>query len=158
MMRRAVLPAFLAIALVAAALGGCASVPQADPQRDAEAKEFNSHPGSSTVYVFRNDFLGEPNTDDTVLYMDDRLIGGTLPGTFFRIDVRAGDHELHGIGYDQGSLKINTRSGEVYFVALNVVNGVSLFRQVEPETAKRQIARCCALMENWAPGQRPMLR
>jgi hypothetical protein len=35
---------------------------------------------------------------------------------------------------------------------------MSIFRRVEPETGKRDILRCCSLMENWEPGQRPFLR
>ena len=27
-----------------------------------------------------------------------------------------------------------------------------------PDTGKREILRCCSLLENWAPGQRPLLR
>ena len=158
-MRIAWLCRLLHAALLTGALAGCVSVPQASPQRDAAAREFNTHPGSATVYVFRNDSMGDPSADDdSALYIDDRLIGGTLPGTFFRIDVRPGDHVLHGVGYDQGRLAISTRSGEAYFVALNVVSGTSLFSQVTPEAGKREIGRCCALLENWAPGQRPLLR
>ena len=145
--------------LLALLLAGCASTPQATPERDAEAKQFIARPDAATIYVYRDDFAsGEPATDDTVLYGDGRLIGATLPKTFFRFDVRAGEHLLHGFGYDQGNLKVDTRSGEIYFVSLQVTGGTSLFTLVKPETGKRDILRCCALMENWAPDQRPLLR
>lgn len=147
----------LCAALAAAALGACVSVPQASPARDAEAKQFGTHPGAATVYVYRNDltsFLAE----DSTLFIDGRLIGGTLPGTFFRVDLRAGEHVLHGHGYDQGSLRLKTLSGEAYFVALTVSNNTSHFRTVDPASAQREIQRCCVLMESWAPGQRPLLR
>jgi hypothetical protein len=49
-------------------------------------------------------------------------------------------------------------SGELYFVSLRVADGISRFERVPPETGKRDILRCCAMMENWAPGQRPLLR
>jgi hypothetical protein len=155
-MRRAV-SRFLCAALAAAAVGGCVSVPEASPARDAEAKQFGTHPGAAAVYVYRNDFTSHL-TEDSTLYIDGRLVGGTLPGTFFRVNVRAGEHLLHGHGYDQGRLKLNTRSGEAYFVALNVSNNTSYFRTVDSASAKREIERCCVLMENWAPGQRPLLR
>lgn len=155
-MRRAVL-LFLCAALAASVLVGCVSVPQASPARDAEAKQFGTHPGAATIFVFRNDFTSHLFEDST-LYIDERLIGGTLPGTFFRVDVRAGDHVLHGHGYDQGRLKLTTRSGEAYFVALHVSNNTSHFRAVDSGAAKREIERCCVLMETWAPGQRPLLR
>lgn len=90
--------------------------------------------------------------------MDGRIIGATLAGTFFRIDVRPGEHLLHGFAFDQGRLKIAAGSGELVFVSLNVANGTSRFARVSPEAGKRQIARCCVLLENWAPGQRPLIR
>jgi hypothetical protein len=141
-----------------AALGGCASVPEATPGRDAEAKQFETRAGAAAVYVFRNDFPSTVKLEDSVLYVDGRLIGATLPGTFFRLDVMPGVHELHGYGYDAGSLKIRAREGEAHFVALNVVDGTSRFAPVAPARAQREIERCCVLLENWTPGQRPLLR
>ena len=145
---------------VALLLAGCASTPQATPERDAEAKQFIARPDAATIYVYREDFgPGESATENnTVLYVDGRLIGATLPLTFFRFDVRAGEHLLHGYGYDQGTLKMDTRFGELYFVSLQATGGNSRFTLVKPETGKRDILRCCALMENWAPKQRPLLR
>src|SRR5687767_8268871 len=131
------------------ALGGCASVPEAAPARDAEARQFETRPGAAALYVFRNDFPSSQKLEDSVLYIDDRLIGAPLPGTFFRIDLLPGTHELHAYGYDRGSLKIRARDGEAHFVALNVIGGVSHFAPVAPEAGKREIARCCVLMENW---------
>ena len=140
-------------------LAGCAAVPQATVERDAEAKQFISRPDAATIYVYRDDFAAmDQATDETVLYVDSRLIGATLPATFFRFDGRAGEHLLHGYAYDQGSLKIDTRLGEIYFVSLQSTGGTSRFTLVKPETGKRDILRCCALLENWAPGQRTLLR
>jgi hypothetical protein len=145
--------------LLALLLAGCASTPQATPERDAEAKQFMTRPDAATIYVYRDDFGSvEPATDNTVLYVDGRLIGSTPPKTFFRFDVRAGEHLLHGYGYDQGTLKMDTDSGELYFVSLQATGGNSRFTLVKPETGKQDILRCCALMENWAPKQRPFLR
>jgi hypothetical protein len=112
------------------------------------------------IYVDRNDFptLGGESSNDSVLYVNDRLIGATLPMTFFRFDVRAGEHLLRGVARDMGRLTLNTRDGELYFVSLQVVGGRSVFRLVDAETGMRDILRCCSLMENWEPGQRPLLR
>jgi hypothetical protein len=141
------------------ALAGCVSTPEATPERDAEAKRFMARPDAATIYVYRDDFSSaEPGTDDTVLYVDGRLIGATLPRTFFRFDVRAGERLLHGFAYDQGSLKVDTRPGELYFVSLQTAGGTSRFTLVKPDVGRRDILRCCALMENWAPDQRPLLR
>lgn len=141
------------------ALAGCESTPQASSALDAEARQFLTHPGSATIYVFRSDFRSADEEEmDSVLYVDHRLIGGTLPGTYFRIDVRPGVRVLHGTGYDQGSFRVEGRSGELHFVELNVISGQSRFRLVKPEAGKRDLQRCCVLLENWAPGQRPLLR
>jgi hypothetical protein len=139
------------------ALGGCASTPQATPQRDAEAKQFITHPGFAGIYVFRPDFL-TAEMDDSTLFVDDRLIGATLPGTFFRIDVQPGTHVVSSSAAGSTNLKVDTRPDQLYFVQLNVMSGGSTLALVDPETAKRTIRRCCALMENWAPQQRPLLR
>lgn len=150
--------ALVTMAAAVLALGGCASVPLATPERDAEAKQFIARPDAATIYVYRDEFTTlEQSTDGTVLYISRRLIGATLPKTFFRIDVRAGEHLLHGLAYDQGSLKVHTRLGEVYFVSLQSIVGTSHFTLVKPETGKRDILRCCALLENWAPGRQQLL-
>jgi hypothetical protein len=146
-----------AVALLVLALGGCASTPQASRQRDAEAKQFMTVPGFAGIYVFRPDPLGA-EMDDSTLYVDNRLIGATLPGTFFRIDVQPGPRVVSSSAAGSTQLKLDTRPDELYFVQLNVTSGSSRLALVDPETAKRAIRKCCALMENWAPGQRPLLR
>lgn len=139
------------------ALGGCASTPQATPQRDAEAKRFATHPGFAGIYVFRPDFKADM-MEDTVLHVDDRLIGQTLPGTFFRVDVQPGVHVVRSSAAGASQIKVEARADELYFVELNVSGGNSRLSMVSPEAAQRAIRQCCALMENWAPGQRPLLR
>ena len=145
--------AYLAVALC---LSGCASTPQASSERDAEAKQFATHPNAATIYVYRTEVRSDP--EDSVLYVDNRLIGATVPGTYFQINVPPGTHLLHGLGRDQGKLQLNARSGELYFVSLSPENGNSHFELIRPETAKRELQQCCALLENWAPRQRPLLR
>jgi hypothetical protein len=144
--------AVLAIALAAAA---CASTPQASPERDAEAKEFRTDPRSAAVYIYRPSL----NTgSDSVLYVNQKLIGSTLPGGFFVVRLRGGVQMLNGIANDQGRLRLEVRVGELYFVRLTVRGGQSLFEPVSVETGKREVLACCVLFENWEPGQRPLLR
>ncbi|MFN7085961.1 MAG: DUF2846 domain-containing protein [Burkholderiales bacterium] len=148
------LPALL---LLLTTLGGCASTPEASLGRDAEAKRFISHPATAAIYVYRVD-MGGGDQPDSVLYVDGRLIGATLPRAYFRIDVNPGQHVLNGVGQDQGKLELETRPGQNYFVELSVIAGNSFFTVVDPPTAQQTIIACCALLENWAPGQRPLLR
>ena len=144
-----------ALLLATLFIAGCASTPQASPQQDALAKEFLTHPGTSTIYVYRS-WYNHYDTD-TVLYVDGRLIGSTLPGAFYRLDINPGRHILHGNGIDIGELALDTRPGQIYFVELNVNAGHSNFRVMPEERAKQEVRACCALMETWSPGQRPFL-
>src|SRR5688572_22474349 len=122
MMPLARMLARLVLALAAMALiGGCASTPEASKQQDALAKEFLTHPNASTIYVYRSEF--NHFDTDTVLYIDGRIVGATLPGAYFRIDTTPGRHTLHGTGIDLGYYDLNTRPGEIYFVALDVIGG-----------------------------------
>src|SRR5690606_10839954 len=139
------------------ALAGCTSVPQASPAHDAEAKRYLTHPQHATLYVYRNDFT-DATRETSVLYVDRRIIGSTLSGGYFRVDVLPGKRVLHGDGPDLGRIVVEAKAADIAFVALNVAGGVSHFARVEPEAAKREIARCCALLQNWTPGQRPLLR
>jgi hypothetical protein len=137
-------------------IGACASTPQAPRERDAQAKQFLTHPASSTIYVYRSEF--NHVEQDSVLYMNGRLIGNTLPGAYFRIDAVPGRQVLHGIGIDNGEIVLDTRPGRVYFVSLNVFAGHSRFEVINDQVGREQVAACCALYENWAPWQRPLLR
>lgn len=141
-----------AIALLAA----CTSTPQASPQADAMSKEFLSHPNAATIYVYRSEF--NLYDFDSVLYLNGRLMGGTLPGTFFRIDTVPGRNVVHGSGIDVGQIAIDARAGEIYFVSLEVVAGHSNFRLVADEFGRDSVRACCVLLENWSPGQRPLFR
>lgn len=72
----------LGLALIMASwIAGCASTPQASRERDAEAKQFTTHPNASTLYVYRNDFVSAFN-EDSVLFVNGRLVGSTCPERF----------------------------------------------------------------------------
>jgi len=142
------------IPLFALWLAGCASTPQGSPERDAEAKQFGSSPAVSSVYVYRPDTA----SDDTVLWVDGRLVGSTLPRTYFRIYLDPGRHIISGMAADNGRLELETRPDEVYFVAQIVSAGQSHFQVVSRDLGQKVVTTCCSLLENWAPGQRPLLR
>jgi hypothetical protein len=153
MKKRASWVAALTLAL---AVAGCASTPEAPRELDAAAKSFDTHPGAASVYVYRSPV--NENWDDNVLYIDGRLIGSTVPGTYFRVNLTPGRHTLHGTGVDLGTLTIDTRPGALYFVELTVLAGHSRYELVPPQQGRHAVVSCCVLLENWAPGQRPLLR
>ena|SRR5688572_1456660 len=148
--RRGARSALLACLFVSA----CASTPQASPERDAQAKAFDTHPATAAIYVYRYDNAPE---EESVLFVDGRLIGATLPRTYFRFDVRPGTHRLHGMGPDSGSLVFEARPGNIQFISLRVQNGISFFQPVGDAAGRETLRACCALLENWAPGQRPLI-
>lgn len=135
-------------------VAACASTPQASRERDAQAKTFDTHPATAAIYVYRNDNAAE---EESVLFVDERLIGATLPRTYFRFNVRPGTHRLHGIGADTGSLVFEARPGDIRFISLRVLNGISYFQMVGDAAGRETIRACCTLLENWAPGQRPLI-
>ena len=147
-----ILTVLLAIALTG--LSGCASTPQASAEHDADAKAFLSHPATAALYIYRIDTGGE----DSVLWIDQRIIGATLPRSYFVVHLEPGRHVLTGYVNDNGRLNIETRPGEVRFVELRVVTGQSHFRAVSEAVGRKEVANCCYLLENWLPGQRPLLR
>ena len=144
------------LALASLLIAACASTPEATPERDALAKEFLTHPAASTIYIYRSPF--NHLDADTVLYVDGRLIGATRPGAFFRLDVNPGRHILHGNGIDIGEFELDTRPGQIYFVEDTVNGGHSQFRVVPESVGQQTVRACCALLENWWPGQRPFIR
>jgi hypothetical protein len=145
---------WVVLAALFAGVAGCASTPQATVARDTEAKTFPSHPATAALYIFRPDNAAE----DSVLWVDNRLIGATLPGAYFVVHVKPGRHVLSGLAADNGRLMLESRPGEVVFVALRVTGGQSRFERVLLEMGRKTLLNCCALLENWAPGQRPLLR
>lgn len=150
-MRRAALLAMVAAVVYVA---GCASTPQASRERDAQAKQFGTHPGMATLYVYRP----ESGKQDSVLWIDKRLIGSTLAFTYYRVFLEPGRHVLSGFAADNGRLAIDTRPDQVYFVALTINAGQSQFRPVPEAIGRKVLTNCCYLLETWAPGQRPLLR
>ena len=136
-------------------IAACTSTPQASRDQDTLAKEFVTHPNASTIYVYRSEF--NHFDTDSVLYMDGRVIGSTLPGAYFRIDTTPGRHVLHGTGIDLGEYYLETRAGQLYFVSLDVLGAHSNFRLVPEQVGRERVRNCCALLENWAPGQRPLV-
>jgi Protein of unknown function (DUF2846) len=143
--------------LLALLVAACASTPQASRERDAEAKLFGSSPAAATVYIYRPAATPAPQ-DETVLWIDNQLIGATLPLAYFRVHLEPGRHVFTGLAYDTGRLELEVRPGEVYFVEQAITSGQSRFRVVSADLGKKVITKCCHLLETWAPGQRPLLR
>lgn len=142
---------FLAAALTA----GCSATPEASRQRDAQGKLFESGPRSTVIYLYRAD---SGSRGVSTVWVDGRLVGQTLPATYFRVIARPGKNLIHATGSDAGRLAITTREGNVYFVSMHVIGegegeSSTMFRMVAPEAGEAAIRRCCTMLETWRPGQ-----
>lgn len=143
--------------LVAAALlvlGACASTPEATPERNEEAKRFEAVTRDAVVYIYRPD-RGSGAAEAT-LWANGRLVGASLPLTFFRALVLPGRTVLHTSGPDNGRIEFDTRGNDVTYVEMQTFNEqspVTRFRLVPAEEAQAAIRACCTLLEVWRPGQ-----
>jgi hypothetical protein len=98
------------------ALAACAQLPPS-PQ-EIEAKRFEAAPGQAVIYLVRD----VPDFTDVgaAVMLDDRLMGSTYPGTFFRWVVPPGRHEIRGYAGDSGHYVLDVSPDRVYFVQQSV--------------------------------------
>jgi hypothetical protein len=117
-MRRLAVLAFILL------LAACAPLPPSP--RDLEAKRFEPVADQSVIYLVRTypDF----SRDAATLWLDDRVMGSTYPGTYFRWVVPPGRHKIAGFAGDSGYIVLDTAPGRLYFVrqAVDRMFGISV--------------------------------
>jgi hypothetical protein len=143
------------IGILLVLLSGCASTPQGSLSSDADAKRFDPAPNAAIIYIYRP--IGAGHGVSTI-WLDGRLVGESLPQSFFRVAARPGHNRITTSGNDPGRLELDTRSDGVYFVEARVEGesqseAISSFRLVPPESGKAAIVGCCRMLEAWRPGQ-----
>lgn len=136
-------------------VAGCASTPEASLSSDADAKRFEPALNAAIVYVYRPTGAGH---GVATLWVNGRLLGETLPLTYFRVPVSPGRTRLTAAGGDSGRIEFDTQRDGVYFVEAQVAGesqseSSTIFRRVPPETGKAAIVNCCRMLESWRPGQ-----
>jgi len=149
-----VTPARGLLVLTALLLGACASTPESSRERDLEAKRFEPVTRDAVVYVYRPD-MGT-TAADTTLWANGRLVGTSIPRTFFRIIVLPGRTHLHTSGPDSGKIEVVAGGNEITYVEMQTLNPDSpstYFRVVPAEHAQAAIRACCTMLEVWRPGQ-----
>jgi len=137
---------------------GCASTPEASRESDEEAKRFEPVTRDAVIYVYRPDRW--TTSAATTLWADGRLIGESLPGSFFRVIVFPGRTLFHVSGPDPGRIEVTTEGNDVTYVEMQASNRDSphtTFRLMPAETAQAAIRACCTRLEVWRPGQRRWL-
>ena len=147
---------FLVILIAALLCAGCAATPEATPGSDADAKRFESAVNAAIIYLYRPPVPGGRGA--STIWVDGKLIGETLPTTYFRVAVRPGRNRITASGHDTGRLEIDTQADGVYFVEMQVLGETqgdsnTIFRSVAPDAGKAAILRCCSMLETWRPGQ-----
>lgn len=144
-----------ALLVVFALLAACTATPEAMPDRDAAAKHFEPAARAAVIYLYRAD---SPSKGVSTVWVDGRLVGQSLPATYFRAITRPGRNRINATGADAGHLEIQTREDNVYFVAVHVSgedegSSTTVFRSVPPAIGQAAIQRCCTMLETWRPGQ-----
>ena len=126
------------VALLLAALAGCASLGPSPAQ--TQAVRIEGTPGMAVIYLVRTDpdlsYLATP------VVIGDRMIGSTYAGTYYRVEVPAGRHLITGYAGDNGSLTIDVQADRVYFVqhtvsgSVRVTSPSSFFRMIDESRAR----------------------
>lgn len=136
-----------ALALALAALAGCAAIPRAPKERDAEVKTFLAAPDKANVYVFRDQDLGKL-LSLTVL-LDGKLLGNTQGHTFLFTQVAPGPHKLESQGENDVEITFTAEAGKNVFVWQEVRMALlkALARlQVVDEARGQQGVQACQLV------------
>ena len=112
--------AFAAACIALAA--GCASVPEATPEQDQQAKAFTAPSGRAGVYVYRNEMLGMMNSLDVTL--DGKPLGATKGKTYLYTEVAPGSHTVMGKGENESTVTFDALAGRLYFIWQEVKMGL----------------------------------
>jgi hypothetical protein len=133
--------------LMATLLAGCQQLPLT-PQ-DIEARKFEAVPGAAVIYVVRDypDFTELQST----IYLGDKLILKTYPGTYYRWEVPPGKHLIRGAAFDTGAIRLETMPGGIYFVQQRVTAALmaspnSFFQLVAEPAGRGAVLRSVLLV------------
>lgn len=125
-------------------LSGCASVPMASVEGDAQGKRFAVNADKSNIYVYRNEGFGGAIT--MTVSLDGKVAGQSGPQTYFMWEVAPGSHEIASHAEDVSTLKLTTEAGKSYYVWQEVKMGLwmarSLLQQVDEETGRKGVLEC----------------
>jgi len=122
-------------------LSGCASVPMAPMDQDAEAKAFSAPPGKGSLYIFRDEVFGAaiPMT----ISVNGHVIGQTAANTYFWLALDPGRYRVESLTENVSTLPVTVESGENTFVWQEVKMGMwmarSLLQEVDAERGRQGV-------------------
>lgn len=141
MLKKIILTGLLAGAVLAS---GCASVPMASIERDAQSKTFSTKADTSNIYIYRNESIGAAVKMDVEI--DGKAIGETVAKSYFALEVPPGKHMLVSKAENDSILALDTVAGQNYFVWQEVQMGLLYARNkiqlVDEKTGKAGVAEC----------------
>jgi hypothetical protein len=136
---------FVAVALLLL-VSGCASVPMASKEEDAEAKSFRVPSDKGRIYVYRNESMG--GAVKIPITLDGKLVGSTAKNAYFIFDVNPGAHEVGCVAETPGKVTVDARAGEAAYVWQEMKMGMwaaSCAMHVVDEKKGRQGVSECTL-------------
>jgi len=135
----------IALAVMAVALSGCASVQYGDKAAEASLKKFPTVSGKTSLYVCRVSGFVASGVTSTVL-VDGKDIGNLKPQTFVHTVVEPGEHAVQlvhdGINGSSGIYKIQTKSDELAFVWAGMTGGGWGVLTVDDFKTKQEAYNC----------------
>ena len=133
--------AIILIGLASLLLSGCASVPMASMDQDAQAKDFSTHPDKGSLYIYRNEILGAAIPMTVVL--NGKKLGQTASKTYFQLDLVPGEYSIESVTENTSSLSLSIDAAQNYFVWQEVKMGMwmarSKLQEVDEETGKKGV-------------------
>lgn len=130
---------------------GCASVPMASLQEDAEAKKFTAPADQSRIYIYRDEAFG--SAIKISVTVDGRLVGQTAPDVYYSVDVPPGDHQVSCMGESNDSLRVRTQKGQAVYIWQEMKMGAfsagCALREMPKDKAQASIQRCKRAMASF---------
>ncbi|RUL72711.1 DUF2846 domain-containing protein [Dyella choica] len=136
--------------LVTAALGaallmtGCASVPMASKDADANAKTFAPSQNMASLYIYRNETFG--SAIKMPLLIDGMTAGDTVAHSYVFKTLPAGKHTIVSKTENDPSLTIDMTAGQTYFVWQEVKMGAfaarSALHLVDEAAGRKGVGDC----------------
>lgn len=130
---------WIAILAVLASLAACAPLPPA-----AEVR-IEGTPGVAVIYIVRTN--PDLSYVPAQISFDDRMLGVTYAGTYFRVEAPAGRHRIAGYGVDGGTINVDVQADRIYFVHQTVASTMrsptslsSFYRLIDETRARKAMA------------------
>ena len=133
----------LALAALIVGVAACAGWQRPPSRGDIDAKRFETVPDKAVIYLFRTQ--PDLTRDGASIMLDDRMLGTTYPGTYFRLELAPGQHRIAGFSGDSGNFEFIAEPGRLYFIEQSVMRFIgpdrSLFRRVSEDRGRQSVLR-----------------